>query len=427
MARSSSRISPPTTATIRFRSMWALLGHGLLAGAVVLAGCRGTATHSDESIATPLPTPIPAIAPDVWAARGEIIEKTDITNEFDDPDKVIGQAWRAVYRSASGVDGGARAVSGVFLVPRGSAPPGGWPVVSMAHGTTGIGSDCGPSQDATLMGFLPGVLDYLTDGYAIAMSDYEGLGAPGRHPYLEPRTSAFDITDAVRALRGIFPNVSTRWVAFGNSQGGQAVWAADELAGWYGTRLDLVGTVALSPAANVTALADLAYGHSLTADQRALMPLVVAGLERFTPGLGGHSLLPDLPKEQEEKMFTCQPDARTLRSELLPPEGIRVDDQATTTLLRDALRKIALPKGPLTAPMLVVNGLADKTIPPQWVTAAVNEACQLGGRILHVEVAGAGHGDLGDQAYDAAANWVRGRFESVSAPSNCGAATTVLS
>ena len=417
MTGSSTRISPPATAAVR----------GLLAVAMVLAGCRGIATNPHDSIATPLPTPLPAIAPDVWGARGEIIEKTDITNQFDDPDEVIGRAWRAVYRSVSGVDGGPRAVSGVFMVPRGISPPGGWPVVSMAHGTTGIGSDCGPSRDATLMGFLPGVLKYLTDGYAIAMSDYEGLGTPGRHPYLEPRTSAFDITDAVRALQSIFPTVSTRWVAFGNSQGGQAVWAADELAGWYGNRLDLVGAVALSPAANVTPLADLAYSHSLTADQQALLPLVVEGLERFNPGLGGHSLLPDLPKEQEDEMFTCQPDARTLRSELLPPEGIRVADRTTATLLRDALRKIALPQGPLTAPMLVVNGLADKMIPPQWVTAAVNEACQLGSRIQHFEVAGAGHGDLGDQAYDAAANWIRGRFESAPAPSNCGAAAAVLS
>jgi len=241
------------------------------------------------------------------------------------------------------------------------------------------------------MGLLPAVMAYLADGYAITMSDYEGLGEPGRHPYLEPRTSAFNITDAVRALRSIFPNVSTRWVAFGISQGGQAVWAADELAGWYGTGLDLVGTVALSPAANITALADLAYSHSLTTDQQAVAPLVVEGLERFTPGLGDHSLLPDVTNAQEDEMFSCQPGADTLRQELLPQGGIRLDDQATTALLRDALRRIALPQGPLTAPMLVINGLADKTIPPQWVAAAVDEACELGGRIQHFEVAGAGH------------------------------------
>jgi fermentation-respiration switch protein FrsA (DUF1100 family) len=427
LAKNASRTSSPSAATVRCISTLKRLGLPVLAVVVVAAGCRDTAADSDVSIATPLRTPVPAIAPDVWDTRGAIVEKTDLTAHFDDPDNVIGQAWRAVYRSASGIDGGARVVSGVFLVPRGSPPPGGWPVISMAHGTTGIGADCGPSRDATLMGFLPAVMAYLADGYAIAMSDYEGLGEPGRHPYLEPRTSAFNITDAVRALHSIFPNVSTRWVAFGNSQGGQAVWAANEIAGWYGTGVDLIGTVALSPAANITALADLAHNHSLSTDQQAVAPLIVEGLQRFIPGLGDHSLLPDVASAQKEEMFSCQPEANTLRQELLPQAGIRVDDQATTALLRDALRRIALPQGPLNAPMLVINGLADKTIPPSWVAAAVDEACELGGQIQHFEVAGVGHADLGAQAYDAAASWVHQRFDSQSAPSNCGAAPAILS
>ncbi|MCH9733764.1 MAG: lipase family protein [Actinomycetia bacterium] len=399
---------------------------GLLSIVLVVSGCGNSSTGTEAAIAAPIPTPPPIIAPDASKARGEIVEQFALTNFFDDEENSIGEARRAVYRSVSGIDGGVRDVSGVFLIPPGSPPPGGWPVLSIAHGTTGIGNDCGPSRDPELMGSLPAAKAYLADGYAVAISDYEGLGERGRHPYLEPRTSAFNVTDAVRALRSIFPDISTQWVAFGNSQGGQAAWAANEVAGWYGTGLDLVGSVALSPAANVTALADLARYHSLTSDQQAVMPLVVAGVERFTPELTEHSLLPDFTPEQEGDIFSCEADSSTLRADVLS-HSIRLDDPATTALLRDALRRIALPQEPLAAPMLVINGLDDQTILPQWVTTAVDGACELGGRVEHFEVADAGHGDLGSAAYEIASEWVRDRFDSLPAPSNCGAPPTVLS
>jgi pimeloyl-ACP methyl ester carboxylesterase len=91
------------------------------------------------------------------------------------------------------------------------------------------------------------VQSLLADKYAVALTDYEGFGASGSHPYLEPRTATFNTIDAVRAMRAISPTVSTRWMAVGYSQGGQAVWAADELNSYYGNDLQLQGTVALAP------------------------------------------------------------------------------------------------------------------------------------------------------------------------------------
>ncbi|MGB6180839.1 MAG: hypothetical protein WBF79_06325, partial [Rhodococcus sp. (in: high G+C Gram-positive bacteria)] len=44
------------------------------------------------------------------------------------------------YRSTSGADGSPTEVSGIVLVPRGDPPPGGWPVVSIGHATTGTDS-----------------------------------------------------------------------------------------------------------------------------------------------------------------------------------------------------------------------------------------------------------------------------------------------
>ncbi len=52
-----------------------------------------------------------------------------------------------LYRS-TGVTGKAVAVSGTVSIPKGTAPRGGWPVISYAHGTTGIADQCAPSRDA---------------------------------------------------------------------------------------------------------------------------------------------------------------------------------------------------------------------------------------------------------------------------------------
>jgi hypothetical protein len=50
-----------------------------------------------------------------------------------------------LYRSI-GVRGRPVAVSGTLTVPAGRPPRGGWPIVSYAHGTSGIADACAPSR-----------------------------------------------------------------------------------------------------------------------------------------------------------------------------------------------------------------------------------------------------------------------------------------
>ncbi len=126
-------------------------------------------------------------------------------------------------------------------------PSSRWPMAPPASA-----HDCGPSRQPDLMGYAPLIQSFLADKYAVALTDYEGLGESGSHPYLEPRTEAFNTVDAVRAMRAISATVSARWMAVGYSQGGQAAWAANELNSYYGNDLQLQGSVALAPAANLT-------------------------------------------------------------------------------------------------------------------------------------------------------------------------------
>jgi hypothetical protein len=76
------------------------------------------------------------------------------------------RAVRILYHSLS-ADGGDVATSGVVLVPAGTPPPGGWPVIAWAHGTTGVARMCAPSlQKPTTDKSTPDQLAWIRDRFA---------------------------------------------------------------------------------------------------------------------------------------------------------------------------------------------------------------------------------------------------------------------
>ena len=186
-------------------------------------------------------------------------------------------AARVVYRSTSG-DGQRTVVSGSVFVPSGDPPEGGWPVISYGHGTTGVDKSCAPSSSDSLLGYAEVVSGLVWRGYAVALTDYQGIGEPGVQPYSDSRTAGLNMIDAVRALRATFKYVSNRWGAFGGSQGGGAAWAADEQARSYAPELNLVGAVAVSPLADVTGLVDKAQRGTLTTEQEVVLSTIVKSL-----------------------------------------------------------------------------------------------------------------------------------------------------
>ncbi|MDT5196532.1 MAG: hypothetical protein QOH20_3286, partial [Mycobacterium sp.] len=58
--------------------------------------------------------------------------------------EVTSLAARITYASTNAFDGTTQ-VSGTVVVPQGTPPSGGWPIVAYGHSTTGIQSDCAPS------------------------------------------------------------------------------------------------------------------------------------------------------------------------------------------------------------------------------------------------------------------------------------------
>src|SRR3954452_3215970 len=146
--------------------------------------------------------------------------------------------------SSTSTSGQAVPVSGDVAIPKGKAPKGGWPVITWAHGTTGIADICAPSIAGTQANYDSPLLNkWLKAGYAVVRTDYEGLGTPGPHPYLVGTSEGRSVLDMVRAARKLNPGIGTKLLIAGHSQGGQAALFAASLAPKWTPELKLTGTV----------------------------------------------------------------------------------------------------------------------------------------------------------------------------------------
>ncbi|OBF44817.1 hypothetical protein A5719_05430 [Mycolicibacterium peregrinum] len=392
------------------------------AGAALLAvGLVSCGPKPDTNVTSNLRAPIARAPippnPDALAHRGEIVS-VDVGARYA-PELVdaAGEVKRAVYRSTSGVTGRPVNVGGIFAVPRGAPPDGGWPLVSVGHATTGLDHGCGPSLRPDLMGYTSTLVGLLGTGFAVAMSDYEGLDDEGTHAYLEPYSAAYNLIDATRAATRLFSDVSSRWAAMGGSQGGQSAWAANEMDETYGDGLTMVGAMALAPAVNVVEMAELAYRGELTAEQQGVWPLVVVGVQRAGLLPSTAPYLRGAADPTQPGFLGCAEQDTWLRSGL-DADAMRPDSVEATEAMERALQLMAMPQRSLGVPMAVINGTQDQVVLPSWVDYSVKLSCGLGGDIQHVELSQADH----DQGYpdEDILNWLVARFAGEPTESNCG-------
>ncbi|GAA2070673.1 lipase family protein [Williamsia deligens] len=326
---------------------------------------------------------------------------------------------RVLYRSGSGDTSAPTVVSAAVFSPRRTAPPGGWPVIAFAHATAGIDEPCAPSYSDTLKGQV-GVLDaFIRLGYAVAMPDYQGLGAPGVHQYLDARTAGLNTVDAVRALRATFPDISTRWGAYGGSQGGGASWAVAELGTRRAPDLTLVGAVAISPAADVSGLVDKAQARTLTPDQGPTFQAVVESLARTHPDVDRDDFRRGDAARDWDVLSACAGPLLDRRDAAVADLSV-ADLAPRTTAAADTVRRVldswALPQGPSTTPLYVEYGGRDTFVDPRWTTAALARQCALGGSVTYRLDPDRGHGDVPTEQ---ALEWLARRFAGTPATSTC--------
>ncbi|WP_230592659.1 lipase family protein [Rhodococcoides fascians] len=392
---------------------------GALALVLISAGCS-----SDDAVVDPQSVAVGATLPADYGndGPGSLESAEELLTVDRRLSGISSIAARVVYTSTSGVDGSEQRVSGTVFAPEGTAPEGGWPIIAYGHGTTGVLEDCGPSTDPELLGSSQIVAALVRSGHVVAVSDYQGLGLDGTyHPYLDARTVGNNLIDSVRAARKLVPNTSTRWASFGGSQGGQASWAANELARSYGEGLDMVGSVSLVPAADITGLAAAAASGTLTEDQKPLLQWVLVGLAQAHPELNLDDYRRGIVAEKWDELSACGGVLAADRTSLaaqISDDDLRPATPEATATLEGYLREMSLPKSPASAPMLVIYGGKDTLISQPWTDAAIAAGCGNGDSIQYVLQPNSGHADIDGAA---AFGWLADRFAGTEAVSFCPA------
>lgn len=340
---------------------------------------------------------------------------------FGAPDGAV--AYRVLYRSTS-PDGQPIAVSGVVIVPNGPVPEGGRPIVAWAHPTTGIVPRCAPSMALFIFQQIAGSRQLLDRGFAIAATDYPGLGTPGPHPYLVGDSEARAVIDSVRVARS-FPGVGNgnRYAVWGHSQGGQASLFTGLISRSYAPELSLVGVAAAAPA---TDLATLMTDDLNTTGGRNLTAMTVWSWARVFGApidkIVAPAAMPTvnrLAEECIESVFDMILRGET--SKPLAQDFLTVANPATLEPWRSLLVNNIPGTLPPAIPVFLAQGSADGLVRPQVTQNYMQQLCQAGSHVSFLMMPNVSHGFAGRDSANAATAWMADRFAGLAAPSNCGA------
>lgn len=343
----------------------------------------------------------PAVAGPAPAVRrshvlpGELLTARPSTSAAALPS--AGRNYLITYGSSDAA-GNPIVVSGTVSLPASRPARQGWPVISWAHGTTGVADVCAPSQDSTdglahdYLSVIDPTLDtWVARGFVVAQTDYEGLGTPGDHPYLNGRSEANTVIDIVRAARELDWRVSRNWFVMGHSQGGQAALFTAGLAAKRAPLLNLLGAVPIAPGSGISQIADyIRTGNPALAAAVPFYPLVVMGAAAADPSLNNN----DYFTATSEPLLAIARTACLAQLRAIAP-SIPVNQviPATTDLTKLDADLAATEPATVneTIPTLIAQGTADTTVPETATNALVSALCAKGTPITYDTYAGADH------------------------------------
>jgi Secretory lipase len=305
------------------------------------------------------------------AAPGTVVSAKPLKRSLWIPG-ATSKAFKLTYVTTDARGRRARSTGIVFL-PKGRKPRGGWPVISWAHGTSGLADKCAPSRigPALPKRDRPYLANWMREGYAVVASDYAGLGTPGLMAYLNGRSEAHNVVDMVKAGRAYARRRSSRlarkWVVIGQSQGaGAAIYTARYATKFGGRGLDYRGAVGTgTPAYVENVVKALAPDFpDLSPALTEYMAYVLAGLRWTHPNLGIDGALTDTGRTYlrlGERLCGAEFEERL--------EGVQVGAFFNRRL--DALPRfaktvdayMAMPESGFDKPFFMGQGLKDVDVP----------------------------------------------------------------
>ncbi|MGI5420164.1 alpha/beta hydrolase family protein [Actinomadura luteofluorescens] len=350
--------------------------------AVAAAACAAAAALAAPAQAAP-------------AQRGTLLESRPLTNLAALPSAARN---RFVTYASEGVGGKRITVTGTVAVPKGTPPPGGWPVLSWAHGTTGTADACAPSADAPggpvrdYLALTEAYLDkWVANGFAVVQTDYEGLGTPGGHPYMNGASEANTVTDIVRAARKADRRIGRDWFVAGHSQGGQATLYT-AAAKQKPRDIRLRGAVAIAPGSNMSQTAQ--YVKAQYPGAEVALPflfVLLNGAHAADPAFVPEDLLTDdaAAVARAGRTDACLLQLKQFSKDLPLDKVFRPDADLTRfEAYYDSQEALGLT---LKVPTLVAQGTTDREVSPAATQNIVNDLCKRYGTVSYRTFEGADH------------------------------------
>ncbi|MFA1550979.1 alpha/beta hydrolase family protein [Actinomadura chokoriensis] len=357
------------------------------------------------------------------AQRGKLLSSSPLTNLAALPSA---SANRFVTYVSEGVGGKRITVSGTVAVPKGTPPPGGWPVLSWAHGTTGTADICAPSADAEggpvrdSLAITESYLDkWVANGYAVVQTDYEGLGTPGGHPYMNGVSEANTIVDIVRAARKADNRIGRDWFVAGHSQGGQATLYA-AAAAEKPKDVRLRGAVAIAPGSNMAVTAQYVKAQYPGAELGLpFLFVLLNGLQAADPTFVPEDLLTDdaAAVAKAGRTDACLFQLKQLSKGLQLNNVFRPD--ADLTRFEDYYNSQEALGLNIKVPTLVAQGTADREVAPAATQNVVNDLCKRYGNIAYSPFDGADHRGAIPASFDASLRFVQSIRNGEAPPTTC--------
>lgn len=419
--------------------------------AIVLGACLAVAATAGPAVsAAPVDFyEVPAAA--LGGAPGHVIDAQPYPPLLSVPNQQgpwPSGANRIMYRTKD-AHGDATAASATYFdasLPWAGAGPR--PLVVLGPGTQGQGDQCAPSKlFADIVHYNP-PLDFaveyevlqvhalLSRGIDVVVADYEGLGTAGMHSYVDRRAQGHAMLDAARAVKALpgsrigDDNPIGFW---GYSQGGGAAASAAEMQPSYAPELNVRGTYAGGP----------------PADLRVVAAALDGGLATGLLGYAVNSIYAGYPEARAEIDDALDPVGRQALDEIATqcvPETIAryglhrtaewTKDGRSIAELIDALPAVRavvdeqrIGRATPTSPVLIVQGRNDDLIPHTQATQLAADWCGRGATVeFRTEeippIAPGfviGHGLPMMSGLPSALDWITDRFNGVPAPSNCSA------
>jgi pimeloyl-ACP methyl ester carboxylesterase len=324
-------------------------------------------------------------------------------------------AVRILYHSLDAT-GQAVATSGVVLIPAGTPPPAGWPVIAWAHGTSGVARPCAPSAMKDVYYGDEGLMPMVAAGFAVVATDYHGLGTEGPHQYVNKVAQAHDVVYSIPAARAAVPSLGSKWVADGHSQGGLAAWGVAEAEHDLKDH-DYLGAVSVAGVAREVSF----FSHlGNTPGVGFYLAFMAAGIHARYPEFNPHDLLSDNVLAHYADVTTKGCFYYGYATYAAAPSGTLLRPQWEKNVwIHRFFEGNAVGNAPIGGPLFVIAGEADQSVPIDGVRAAVKQICAAKQPVTFRSYPGLDHDPTMENSTPDQLEWIRARFAGQAAMSNC--------